>query len=178
MSVGALFSSWYYESGLQGNQDWLKIFFPPVWECGLIVLWKTTKNNVFRMRPSLGKNSKFDLLGWLNECRDPFLIVIILMWTSRQWKPPFVCFWLFSESFFPVVFNHETLFWNGVVGFRRLCHNDSGEISQRSEISLDTASPPKIHVFYSETRFSSPLDPPISVICFCVIDVGLPYILF
>ena len=110
MSVGALFSSWYYECGLQGNQDWLKIFFPPVWECGLIVLWKTTKNNVFRMRPSLGKNSKFDLLGRLNECRDPFLIVMIFMWTSRQWKPPFVCFWLFLESFFSRCFQSRNTF--------------------------------------------------------------------
>jgi len=48
------------------------------------------------MRPLLGKNGKFDLLGWLIQCRGAFLIVIILMWTSRQWKSPFICFWLFS----------------------------------------------------------------------------------
>jgi len=104
-------------------------FFPPVWECGLIVLWKTTKNNVFRIRPLL--NGWFDLLGRLNECRYPFLIVIIFMWTS-----PFICFECFSESFFPVIFNRVTLcFENGVVWYPRLCHNDSGRISDLLLIS-------------------------------------------
>jgi len=93
-----------------------KIFCP---QCGKMV-WlffeKALKISFFAWDRCLGKNGSFDLLGWLNECRDPFLIVIILMWTSRQWKYPFVCFWLFSESVFPVVFNHETLFFeNGVV---------------------------------------------------------------
>jgi len=30
-----------------------KFFCPPVWESGLIVLWKTAKNYVFRIRPLL-----------------------------------------------------------------------------------------------------------------------------
>jgi len=50
----------------------------------------------------LGKNDRFDLLGWLNECWDPFLIVITLMWTSRQLKVPIICSWLFSEGVFPL----------------------------------------------------------------------------
>jgi len=40
---------------------------------------KNAKNFVFRIRPLLGKNDRFDLLGWLNVCWDPFLIVVILM---------------------------------------------------------------------------------------------------
>ena len=67
MSVGALFSSLYYKCGLQGNQDWLWIVLPPVWESGLIFIWKTAKNHAFRVRFSLGKNGKFGLLGLLKS---------------------------------------------------------------------------------------------------------------
>jgi len=59
-------------------------FLPPVWESGLIFIWKTAENYVFRMRPSLGKNSKFELLGWLNECQGAVFVIIKWMWTSRQ----------------------------------------------------------------------------------------------
>ena len=103
MSVGALFSWLYYECGLQGNQDWLQILLTPVWESGLIFIWKKLKIAFFAKDLYVGKNDRFDLLGWLNECWDPFLIIIILMWTSRQWKVPIICSWLFSESVFPLV---------------------------------------------------------------------------
>jgi len=32
----------------------------------------------------LGKNGKFDLLGWLNEYRGDVFVIILWMWTSRQ----------------------------------------------------------------------------------------------
>ena len=46
--------------------------------------WNTAKNYVFRRRPLLGKNSKFDLLGWLNRCRGAVFVIILWMWTSKQ----------------------------------------------------------------------------------------------
>jgi len=45
---------------------------------------KNAETTFFAQDLYLGKNDRFDLLGWLNECWDPFLIVITLMWTSRQ----------------------------------------------------------------------------------------------
>ena len=136
----------------------IKIDYKFCWpQCGKVVrlfFEKPLKIAFFAWDLHLGKNGRFELLGWLNECRYPFLIVIILKWTSRQWKSPFICFWLFSESFFPFYFNHETLcFENGVVWCRRLCHNDSGIArlvlwGQISEIwSQITLSGPKIFVW-------------------------------
>jgi len=29
------------------------------------------------MRPLLGKNRKFDLLGWLNECRGAVFVIML-----------------------------------------------------------------------------------------------------
>ena len=55
-----------------------------MWESGLSFIWNTAKNYVFRRRPLLGKNSKFESLGWLNECRGAVFVIILRMWTSRQ----------------------------------------------------------------------------------------------
>jgi len=57
MSVGTIFSSSYYECGLQVNQNWLWIILSPVWESGLIFLWKTAKNYVFHKRHLLAKKT-------------------------------------------------------------------------------------------------------------------------
>ena len=108
-----------------------KFFCPQCRKVVWLFFEKPLKISFFAWGLYLGKNGRFDLLGWLNECWDPFLIVIILMWTStsRQWKSLFNCFWLFSEVFFPVVFNHETPFFKTEwfdVWCPRLCHNDSG----------------------------------------------------
>jgi len=55
-----------------------------VWESASSFIWKNAKNYVFRRRPSLGKNSKFELLGWLNEFRGAVFVIILWMWISRQ----------------------------------------------------------------------------------------------
>ena len=120
---GALFITilWMWTS----RQSKLTVgFFTPVWESGLIFRWKTAKNYVFRIRPLFRKNSKFDLLGWLNECRDSFLIVIILKWTSRQGKSPFLFFNIFGKFFLVVFKSCDTFFENGVVWCPRLCQNE------------------------------------------------------
>jgi len=57
---------------------------PPVWESALSFIWKNAKNYVFHVRPPFGKNSKFHLLCWLNECRGAVFVIILWMWTSRQ----------------------------------------------------------------------------------------------
>ena len=104
-----------------------KFFYPQRGEVVWLFFEKPLKISFFAWDLYLGKNGRFHLLGWVNECRDPFLIVIILMCTSRQWKSPFICFWMFFGKFLPVVFNRVTLcFENGVVWCSRLCHNDSG----------------------------------------------------
>ena len=54
------------------------------------------------MRPLVGKNGKFDLLGWLNEYRGAVFVIISWMWTSRQWKTPFICHWMYFGKFFPL----------------------------------------------------------------------------
>ena len=84
MSVGALFSSLHCECGLQGNQDWLDIFCPQCGEVVWLLFEKSLKIRFFAWDLYLRKYSKFDLLGWLNECRGAVFVIILRMWTSRQ----------------------------------------------------------------------------------------------
>jgi len=127
MSVGRCFHHYIANVDFKAIKIDYKFFCR---QCGKVV-WlffeKPLQISFFAWDLYLGKNGRFDLLGWLNECRDPFLIVIILMWTSRQWKSSFICFWMFFGKIFPVAFNRVTLsFGNGVVWCPRLCHNDNG----------------------------------------------------
>ena len=66
------------------------MFLPPVWERGLIFVWKNVKKYVFAKDLYLRKNGKFELLGWFNEFWDPFSIVIKS--TSSQWNTPLFVF--------------------------------------------------------------------------------------
>jgi len=81
---GAVFVTilWMWTS----KQSRLTIIFSPCVEKWFNSYLKNAKNYVFRMRPFLGKNSKFELLGWLNECRGVVFVIILWMWTSRQSK--------------------------------------------------------------------------------------------
>ena len=63
----------------------VNVIAPSVGKC-LSFIWKNAKNCVFRKRTLLGKNSKFDLLGWLNECRGAVFVIILWTWISRQSK--------------------------------------------------------------------------------------------
>jgi len=103
MSDGTLFSSLVCDCGLQGNQNWLQIFLHPRGKVVWLLFENRQKWRFSRKTFTCEKNGKFDLLGWLNECRGPFLIVLALMWTSKAMKIPYFLLFNIFVKVFPSV---------------------------------------------------------------------------